>query len=110
MSEFLDYLRTWSVLKWVILVLIAGFIGQFGRMMAEALIRKARLKLKHEKAKPLLDSKVQELKPAGLSTGMEDTPSAPGRQEPAASDKKTVKALAKDIKKAAKAKNKGKGA
>ncbi len=97
MSEFLDYLRTWSVLKWVILVLVAGFIGQFGRMMAEALIRKARLKLKHGK-------------PAGLLKGMEDTPSVPGRQEPAASDKKTVKALAKDIKKAAKVKNKGKGA
>ncbi|HNQ18938.1 MAG TPA: hypothetical protein PL134_07610 [Smithellaceae bacterium] len=40
MRAFLEYISTWSVLKWVVLVLIAGFIGQFGRMTAEAIVKK----------------------------------------------------------------------
>ena len=32
MTDILDYISTWSAIKWVVLVLIAGFIGQFGRM------------------------------------------------------------------------------
>jgi hypothetical protein len=36
------YLTTWDILKWVILVLIAGFIGHFGRIMAEAIIKRIR--------------------------------------------------------------------
>ena len=31
MSDLLADISTWSILKWVILVLIAGFIGQFGK-------------------------------------------------------------------------------
>ncbi len=42
MTDILDYISTWSVLKWVVLVLIAGFIGQFGRMMAEAIEKESR--------------------------------------------------------------------
>jgi biopolymer transport protein ExbB/TolQ len=40
MAEIIEYMKTWSVLKWVLLVLIAGFIGQFGRMTAEAIVKK----------------------------------------------------------------------
>jgi len=43
MTDFLTYIATWSVLKWVLLVLIAGFIGQFGKMLAEAIIARVRL-------------------------------------------------------------------
>ncbi len=35
MTDMLEYISTWMVLKWVVLVLVAGFIGQFGRMLAE---------------------------------------------------------------------------
>lgn len=40
MAEIIEYIKSWSALKWVILVLIAGFIGQFGRMTAEAIVKK----------------------------------------------------------------------
>ncbi|MEE9912332.1 MAG: hypothetical protein K4571_11485 [Deltaproteobacteria bacterium] len=44
MADFLTYIGTWSVLKWVLLVLIAGFIGQFGKMLAEAIMTRVRLR------------------------------------------------------------------
>ena len=40
MTEF-DYLR---IIKWTIIVLLAGFIGQFGKSLAKHLMKKARLK------------------------------------------------------------------
>ena len=42
MTDILEYIGSWSVLKWIVLVLIAGFIGQFGKMMAEAIAKKVR--------------------------------------------------------------------
>jgi len=36
----------WDVLKWVLAVLAAGFIGQFGRVMAMRLIERRRNKRK----------------------------------------------------------------
>lgn len=42
MTDFLTYLGSWSALQWVLLVLAAGFIGQFGRMMADAIIARIR--------------------------------------------------------------------
>jgi hypothetical protein len=42
MTDILNYISTWSIFKWVALVLIAGFIGQFGKMLAEAIIIKIR--------------------------------------------------------------------
>ncbi len=44
MKNILDYISTWSVLQWIALVLIAGFIGQFGKMMAVAIASKIRLR------------------------------------------------------------------
>jgi hypothetical protein len=44
MKNVLDYISTWSVLQWIALVLIAGFIGQFGKMMAVAITNKIRLR------------------------------------------------------------------
>lgn len=32
----------WTVMKWVLLVLAAGFIGQFGKALAEGIMRKIR--------------------------------------------------------------------
>lgn len=39
MSDLLD-IRTWSILQWVLVVLAAGFIGQFGKSFAQFIIAK----------------------------------------------------------------------
>lgn len=102
--DILEYISTWSVLKWVILVLVAGFIGQFGRMMAEAII--ARGRLHRSKQHQLLEdvkktSEVPSVLPA-------DNPPADITPKPVASveifDKKALKTMAKIRKKEAKRK------
>ena len=40
----MDVSSVWSVLKWVLAVLVAGFIGQFGRVFAMRLIERRRRK------------------------------------------------------------------
>jgi len=39
MSELLD-VSTWSILQWALVVLVAGFIGQFGKSFAKFLMEK----------------------------------------------------------------------
>jgi hypothetical protein len=96
MKDILDYISTWSILKWVILVLVAGFIGQFGKMLAEAIIAKAR----RRKASQAQEAKPQ---PKLLEPSRTEflSPSAPTNE---ISDKKKLKALAKARKKEAKLK------
>ncbi|MEN6468852.1 MAG: hypothetical protein ABFD45_07885 [Smithella sp.] len=101
MMDILDYISNWSALKWVVLVLIAGFIGQFGRMMAEAII--ARVRLRRVKQHQVPDDG----KPREASTVLPvDVPPAaltPKTVQPAeVSDKKALKAMAKARKKEAK--------
>jgi hypothetical protein len=98
MTDILNYVSTWSVLQWVILVLIAGFIGQFGRTMAESIIARMRRR-RFRQNQSLNDSKKEEAQavlPADVS--MTDL-----SQKPAESsgiiDKKTLKAMAKARKK-----------
>ena len=50
MKDVMDYISNWPVLKWVLLVLVAGFIGQFGKMLADAIMEKVRRR-KAERAK-----------------------------------------------------------
>ncbi len=38
----MDASSVWSVLKWVLAVLAAGFVGQFGRVLAMRLIERRR--------------------------------------------------------------------
>lgn len=40
----MDASSVWSVLKWVLAVLAAGFVGQFGRVLAMRLIERRRRK------------------------------------------------------------------
>lgn len=40
----MDASSVWSVLKWVLAVLAAGFVGQFGRVLAMRLIKQRRRK------------------------------------------------------------------
>lgn len=113
MTEFVDYIGTWSVLKWVVLVLAAGFIGHFGRMMAEAIIAKARARKRREGGKPQEENTVKTNKLDDRTveiTNREDTASKPPSAgsdrlpavDPQPLDKKMVKAIAKARKKEAK--------
>ncbi len=111
MTEFMDYISTWSVLKWVVLVLAAGFIGHFGRMTAEAIIarmRKRRERESHQEEDTVMtsqsdDGSVEFIPDEGAAT----KPSSAGLNRLAAADpqppdKKTLKAIAKARKKEAK--------
>jgi len=121
MTDILDYISTWSVLKWVVLVLIAGFIGQFGRMMAEAIAN--RIRLRRAKKNPTAAGRPESAEIKALSAGavqesgipspVQETPSSPAGvpapdsvPQPAPSlilqDKKALKAMAKARKKEAK--------
>lgn len=93
MKDLFDFFDTWPVIKWILLVLVAGFIGQFGKMLAQAIIRKiktTRAATKREKNAALSDETAiadQQLlnPPQGFSP-----------------DKKALKIKAKQLKKAAK--------
>ena len=89
MKNILDYISTWSVLQWIVIVLIAGFIGQFGKMMAEAITSKIRLC--RVRKQPLSDV---DAKPSVLPY--------PPLAAAGIPDKKYLKALAKARKKEAK--------
>lgn len=101
MTDILSDISTWSVLKWVVLVLIAGFIGQFGRMLAEAITARVRQRRANEQELPekTKTPAAQESLPAGV-------PSTELPFQTADSvkilDKKALKALAKARKKEAK--------
>jgi hypothetical protein len=102
MTDILDYISTWSALKWVILVLIAGFIGHFGRMLAQAIVRK----IQFARLKKLNPSAI-ERPPTKDHSGLPDVSATkePHAQSPASnghSDKKALKILAKLSKKEAK--------
>ncbi len=43
----MDATLVWNVIKWVLAVLVAGFIGQFGRVLALRLIERHRAKKAH---------------------------------------------------------------
>ncbi len=103
MSDILDYISTWSVLKWVALVLVAGFIGQFGRMTAEAIVKKIRLKRDRKKASAGQPAPLKiNLSPDDLET---EFPVDAGASARAKSDKKALKAAEKIRKKEAKTKS-----
>jgi hypothetical protein len=89
MKDILDYISTWSVLQWIALVLIAGFIGQFGKMMAESITGK--ISLRRVRKKPLSD----------VDAKQSVSPSPP-LAAAGITDKKYLKALAKARKKEAK--------
>jgi len=87
----------WSFMKWILLVLAAGFIGQFGRAMAEGILARARRLFgwKKKEKSPLTEVPSRE-GPAG--------PEPPPPPSPEKSAKKALKAQLKMAKKAAKVK------
>ena len=65
----------WQIIKWVLIVLVAGFIGQFGKTLSKHIMER-------------------------LRAGKEEAPS--GTEERTKQGKKALKALAKQKKKEAK--------
>jgi hypothetical protein len=100
----MDAVDIWSVMKWVLLVLLAGFIAQFGKVMAQSILKKVG-KVKPPAAvspaeQPVnLSSSPQHAivtSPADLKTG--DGENAP-QMTTAVTDKKLIKAMVKQKKK-----------
>jgi hypothetical protein len=113
MDNILSILKTISlvdVATWVIVVLVAGFIGQFGRKFAEYLIERARRKRKAaaEAAHSQPTERKSELpagslgeETAGTETGKSSIDSKAAKEQ-AKIEKKLAKAALKQKKKAAK--------
>jgi hypothetical protein len=102
----------WLAVKWAVIVLVAGFIGQFGKAFASHLIGRARLrKAGSPQNPPGMDLKEDASQRAVLQqelpSGQVDKTPAPAQSvtEPAVmlkNDKKQMKALAKLQKKLSK--------
>ncbi len=92
MTDF-DYFK---IVKWVLIVLLAGFIGQFGKSLAKHLMEKARLKRKGSSPKvgetaPIADGRRIE----GTPDMHEPHPAAISPEEQAKQDRKLAKTLGK---------------
>jgi hypothetical protein len=99
MMTFLGELNAWTILKWVILVLIAGFIGQFGKTLAQAIMKRSRGKGKEQDLNgsvPLSPETPKRTSPDGIANDTSVVVPA-GNGIP---DKKAMKTLAKQQKKA----------
>jgi len=117
-------LTFWSIMKWVLVVLVAGFIGQFGKTFATHLLEKIRAGRAAKRREPstvgaltprtpmsppppagpaLPDGGVRGQAPVAVASP--DRPASEDRPFPAPPlDKKALKALAKAQKKALKSK------
>lgn len=108
-------IAAWDILKWVLLVLLAGFIGQFGKTFAQAVMARVRKKKSVNGVSP------GRAEPPAAVTGSGEpgTLTAPAKpaesksggmmEEPASGsdvDKKALKTLAKTQKKEAKLRSK----
>jgi len=100
----------WSVIQWILIVLVAAFIGHFGKVLAQAVLAKMRVKKADPSAGPSLPPAQENILPADVTTagpeGKIGASPSPVPPDAAAekTDKKMLKAQAKQAKKAAKKK------
>lgn len=90
-----------TILKWAITILVAGFIAQFGKKFATFIIEKIKGIKKRKSAEQAGSQDAERPSPALPGQGDRDkgpAPYAPGKAE-LKSDKKMLKALAKERKK-----------
>ncbi|PKN68593.1 MAG: hypothetical protein CVU43_18420 [Chloroflexi bacterium HGW-Chloroflexi-5] len=100
-TDILDHVGSWSALKWVVIVLVAGFIGQFGKMLASAIVRKINLARSKNRTDSIVKPQVSDENRPMPAVDMQKTISTPsGNQE--YPDKKALKTMTKASKKAAK--------
>ncbi len=105
MNDF-DY---WNIIKWVLIVLLAGFIGQFGKSLAKYFMAKGKV-LKKDKGPDDTEQSVLQINndnPADDPSAVNDNKSSPdlagdAAKERAKQKKKALKALTKQKKKDAK--------
>ena len=115
MSDYFD-IRTWSILQWVLVVLAAGFIGQFGKSFAQFIIAKVKARRSPGKTPTTIFVPAERGKmtpeTSPLPTAKGDMPPPLENSYPALdagdakkiiTDKKALKAILKQQKKAAKA-------
>ena len=102
MTDILKYIGSWSVLKWIVLVLIAGFIGQFGKMMAEAIAKKVRQRRAGESQFPNEDLPSSGSTTSVVSDSLKTKSSSIMPDSEENLDKKLIKVMAKARKKEAK--------
>jgi hypothetical protein len=121
MTALLD-ISTWSILQWVLVVLAAGFIGQFGKSLAQFIMAKVKAGRSAGKTVSPLPVPDQREKtapeaptvppgkgamPTEITYPGRDLSSAKdivsGQSAPPVLDKKALKAILKQQKKAAKA-------
>lgn len=115
MSDFWD-IRTWSILQWVLVVLAAGFIGQFGKSFAQFIIAKVKVRRATGRKVATLSVHTEsgEMVPemTSVPAAKGDMPPPLENRDPAldagdakkiVTDKKALKAILKQQKKAAKA-------
>jgi len=106
-----------KILKWVVIVLIAGFIGQFGKMLATHLVARAGIKKKTASEALVQKGKAQDaenrpaLQNAAEKSGEMQINTAPESllptsEAPAQDEKKALKNSAKQRKKEDKLKKK----
>ncbi len=100
MTDLWTYIGSWSALQWVLLVLIAGFIGQFGKMLAQAIITRVRLKRSGQRA-GVADQSLRQESSAPPVVSPEGPPALPAVTGDIP-DKKALKIAAKARKKEAK--------
>ncbi len=100
----LDYLK---IFKWILIVLLAGFIGQFGKSMAKHIMTRARLKKKKltNQTEGIMNSTEENSTGDRLEvkSPQPDIKQNTSPEEDAKQKKKLAKALAKQKKKEAKA-------
>ena len=89
----IDWLK---IVKWIFIVLIAGFIGQFGRMLANHFVSRAKLRKKKSPQKLVEDRESKKIAEAASTSPAESA------KDKAKEEKKMLKALAKQKKKEAK--------
>ncbi|MGA2554327.1 MAG: hypothetical protein ABSF20_06065 [Smithella sp.] len=102
MTDILEYIGSWSVFKWIVLVLIAGFIGQFGKMMAEAVAKKVRQRRAGESQFPNEDLPSSGSTTSVVSDSLKTKSSSIMPDSEENLDKKLIKVMAKARKKEAK--------
>jgi hypothetical protein len=90
----------WLVLKWILVVAAAGFIGQFGKAFANYLMRRARER-KEPEAQSLAGKTPEAAGPEGPALQENPFPAQPATEPPIRlkDDKKQKKAQAKQQKK-----------
>ena len=102
MADILAYFSTMSIFKWVALVLIAGFIGQFGKMLAETIIKRIRLRRSEDQSSARGKAPLAKADQSSKSAAATPAPEGPLPEATPPADKKVLKILAKQKKKEAK--------